>query len=157
MQSLFKEIIDNIGFIVITLIGCLLVINEEMEIGRLLTFTSLLVYFLDPIKNIINLDTMIKEAKNSLKRILDITSYEEEKNGLVGEFVNGDIEFKNLDFSYNDRDYILKDINLKIKKNSKVMVVGESGSGISTLFKILLRFYKSKNNKIFINNIDLNN
>ena len=157
LQSLFKEIIDNIGFIVITLIGCLLVINEEMEIGRLLTFTSLLVYFLDPIKNIINLDTMIKEAKNSLKRILDITSYEEEKNGLVGEFVNGDIEFKNLDFSYNDRDYILKDINLKIKKNSKVMVVGESGSGKSTLFKILLRFYKSKNNKIFINNIDLNN
>ena len=157
LQSLFKEIIDNIGFIVITLIGCLLVINEEMEIGRLLTFTSLLVYFLDPIKNIINLDTMIKEAKNSLKRILDITSYEEEKNGLVGEFVNGDIEFKNLDFSYNDRDYILKNINLKIKKNSKVMVVGESGSGKSTLFKILLRFYKSKNNKIFINNIDLNN
>ena len=157
LQSLFKEIIDNIGFIVITLIGCLLVINEEMEIGRLLTFTSLLVYFLDPIKNIINLDTMIKEAKNSLKRILDITSYEEEKNGLVGEFVNGDIEFKNLDFSYNDRDYILKNINLKIKKNSKVMVVGESGSGKSTLFKILLRFYKSKNNKVFINNIDLNN
>lgn len=157
LQSLFKEIIDNIGFIVITLIGCLLVINEEMEIGRLLTFTSLLVYFLDPIKNIINLDTMIKEAKNSLKRILDITSYEEEKNGLVEEFVNGDIEFKNLDFSYNDRDYILKNINLKIKKNSKVMVVGESGSGKSTLFKILLRFYKSKNNKVFINNIDLNN
>lgn len=157
LQNLFKEIIDNIGFIVITLIGCLLVINEEMSIGRLLTFTSLLVYFLDPIKNIINLDTMIKEAKNSLKRILDIISYEEAKNGLVGEFVNGDIEFKNLDFSYNDRDYILKDINLKIKKGSKVMVVGESGSGKSTLFKILLRFYKSKNNKVFINNIDLNN
>ena len=76
---------------------------------------------------------------------------------MVGEFVNGDIEFKNLAFSYNDRDYILKDINLKIKKGSKVMVVGESGSGKSTLFKILLRFYKAKNNKVFINNIDLNN
>ena len=157
LQNLFKEIIDNIGFIIITLIGCILVINEKMNIGRLLTFTTLLVYFLEPIKNIINLDTMIKEAKNALKRILDIISYKQEKNGLVGNFKNGDIEFKNLDFSFNDRDYILKGINLKIKKGSKVMVIGKSGSGKSTLFKILMRFYKTKNNKVFISNIDLNN
>lgn len=157
LQNLFKEIIDNIGFIIITLIGSLLVINGDMNIGRLLTFTSLLVYFLEPIKNIINLDTMVKEARNALKRILDITTYEEEKNGIVGKFSNGDIEFKNLDFSFNDRDYILKNINLKIKKGSKVMVVGKSGSGKSTLFKILMRFYKSKNNRVFINDIDLNN
>jgi len=157
LQNLFKEIIDNIGFIIITLIGCLLVLNDSMDIGRLLTFTSLLVYFLEPIKNIINLDTMIKESKNALKRILDIINYEEEKNGLVGNFHNGDIEFKNLDFSFNDRDYILKDINLKIKRGAKVMVVGKSGSGKSTLFKILMRFYKMKNNKVFINDIDLNN
>ena len=157
LQNLFKEIIDNIGFIIITLIGCLLVINDNMNIGRLLTFTSLLIYFLEPIKNIINLDTMIKEAKNALKRILDITTYEEEQKGLVGNFSNGDIEFRDLDFSFNDRDYILKKINLKIKKGSKVMVIGKSGSGKSTLFKILMRFYKSKNNKVFINDIDLNN
>lgn len=157
LQNLFKEIIDNIGFIIITLIGCLLVLNNSMNIGRLLSFTSLLIYFLEPIKNIINLDTMIKEAKSALKRILDITTYEEENKGLVGKFSNGDIEFKNLDFSFNDRDYILKNINLKIKKGAKVMIVGKSGSGKSTLFKILMRFYKSKNNKVFINNIDLNN
>ena len=157
LQNLFKEIIDNIGFIVITLIGCILVINDSMNIGKLLTFISLLVYFLEPIKNIINLDTIIKEAKNALKRILDIITYKEEKSGLVGNFCNGDIEFKNLEFSFNDRDYILKNINLKIKKSSKVIVVGKSGSGKSTLFKILMRFYKSKNNKVFINDIDLNN
>ena len=157
LQNLFKEIIDNIGFIIITLVGCILVINGNMNIGRLLTFTTLLVYFLEPIKNIINLDTMIKESKNALKRILDITSYEEEKNGLVGDFKNGDIEFKNLDFSFNDRDYILENLNLKIKKGSKVMVVGKSGSGKSTLFKILMKLYNIKNNKVFINDIDLNN
>ncbi|MBR6690366.1 MAG: peptidase domain-containing ABC transporter [Bacilli bacterium] len=155
-QNLFKELIDNIGFIVITLVGCILVINGNMNIGRLLTFTSLLVYFLEPIKNIINLDTIIKEAKNALKRILDLVCYEEDKKGLVDTFYNGDIEFKDLDFSFNDRDYILKNINLKIKKGTKIMVIGKSGSGKSTLFKILMRFYKSKNNKVFINNVDLN-
>ena len=157
LQNLFKELIDNIGFIIIILIGSILVIEGKMNIGRLLTFSSLLVYFLEPIKNIINLDTMIKEANNALSRILDIISYEEKDNGLVEDFHNGDIKFQNFSYSYNDRDYILKDINLNIKKNSKVMVVGESGSGKSTLFKVLMRFYNTKNNKVFINNIDLNN
>jgi len=157
LQNLFKEILDNIGFIIITLVGCILVIDGTMNIGRLLTFTSLLIYFLEPIKNIINLDTMIKESKNALRRILDLISNEDEKNGLVDNFQNGDIEFQNLYFSFNDRDYILKNINLNIKKNSKVMVVGKSGSGKSTLFKILMRYYKTKNNNVFINNIDLNN
>lgn len=157
LQNLFKEIIDDIGFIVIILVGCVLVIDGKMSIGSLFTFTSLLVYFLEPIKNIINLDNMIKESKNALRRILDLVGYKKDKNGIVGNFQNGDIEFKKLDFSFNDRDNILKNINLTIKKNSKVMVIGKSGSGKSTLFKILMKFYKTKNNRVFINNIDLNN
>ncbi len=157
LQSLFKEIIDNIGFIVITFVGCILVIEEKLSIGTLFTFNALLVYFLEPIKNIISLDNMIKEAKNALNRILDITTYDEVKTGIVTKFKNGDIEFKNLDFSFNDRDLILKNVSFKIDFGDKVMVVGKSGSGKSTLFKILTKFYNIKNNKVFINNIDLNN
>lgn len=157
VQDFLKELINNIGFIVITLIGCLLVVEDKMTLGALFTFTSLLVYFLEPIKNIITLDNIVKDAKESLKRILNIITYDTNKNGIISEFKNGDIEFKKLDFSFNDRDYILKNINLKIKKNSKVMVVGESGSGKSTLFKLLKKYYSVKNNKVFINDIDINN
>lgn len=157
LQNLFKEIINNIGFIFITLIGCILVIEGSLEIGTLFTFTSLLVYFLEPIKSIINLDSTIKEAKISLKRVLEMITYKINENGIINKFKNGNIDFKNLSFSFNDRDYILKNVNLSIKTNSKVMVVGQSGSGKSTLFKLLMKYYNIKNNKIFINNIDLNN
>lgn len=157
LQNLFKELINNIGFIFITLIGCILVIEGKMEIGTLFTFSSLLVYFLEPIKNIINLDSTIKEAKYSLKRVLDIVTYAKDDNGVINEFQKGDIDFKNLSFSFNDRDYILKNVNLSIKGGSKVMVVGKSGSGKSTLFKLLMKYYNIKNNKILVNNIDLNN
>lgn len=156
-QNILKNIINDIGFIFITFIGCILVVNNKMSLGKLFTFTSLLLYFLEPIKNIIDLDNTIKEAKNSLKRILDITTYKKDEKGYVTDFKNGDIEFKNLDFSFNDRVYILNNINLKIKKNSKVMVVGKSGNGKSTLFKILMKYYDIKDSKVFINNIDLNN
>lgn len=157
LQNLFKEIINDIGFVLIIFIGCILVINNKLQIGTLLTFSSLLFYFLEPIKNIINLDNLIKESKNSLKRVLELVSIEKNNDGIIDKFTNNDIEFKNLDFSFNDRDYVLKNINLTIKKGEKVMVVGESGSGKSTLFKLLTRFYKVPNNKIFINDIDINN
>lgn len=155
-QNLLKDIINNIGFIFITFIGCILVLKNKLSLGELFTFTSLLLYFLEPIKNIIDLDNIIKEAKNSLRRVLDIVTYKKDDIGTLESFENGDIEFKNINYTYNDRDYILKNINLNIKKNSKVMVVGKSGSGKSTLFKILMKYYDIDNNHVFINNIDLN-
>lgn len=156
IQNLFKDLIDNIGFIIITLVGCLLVIDGKLELGTLFTFSALLMYFLGPIKNIINLDQTIKESKIALNRVLELVTYEIKDSGLINKFDNGNIEFKNLDFSFNDRDYILKNINLKINKSSKVMVIGKSGSGKSTLFKLLMKYYKTKNNCISISGIDLN-
>ena len=156
IQKLFKDLIDNIGFIIITLVGCLLVIDGKLELGTLFTFSALLMYFLGPIKNIINLDQTIKESKIALNRVLELVTYEIKDSGLINKFDNGNIEFKNLDFSFNDRDYILKNINLKINKSSKVMVIGKSGSGKSTLFKLLMKYYKTKNNCISISGIDLN-
>ena len=157
LQNLFKEIVNNIGFIFITLVGCILVIEGKMEIGSLFTFSSLLVYFLEPIKNIINLDSIIKEAKHSLRRVLDLVAYPKKESGIINKFKKGNIDFKNLSFSFNDRDYILKNVNLSIDNKSKVMVVGKSGSGKSTLFKLLMKYHNIKNNKIFINSVDLNN
>ena len=157
IQNFFKDLINDIGFIVITFIGCLLVVEDKMKLGTLFTFTSLLIYFLEPIKNIINLDNIIKEAKHSLRRVLDVITYDSDESGILEKFNNGDIKFNNLSFSFNDRDYILKNINLNIKKNSKVMIVGESGSGKSTLLKLIMKYYSIKNNKITINDIDINN
>ena len=157
IQDFLKELINNIGFISITFIGCLLVVEDKLSLGTLFTFSSLLVYFSEPIKNIINLDNIIKEAKHSLRRVLDIITYDIKQTGVIEEFSNGDIKFNNLSFTFNDRDYILKNISLNIKKNSKVMIVGKSGSGKSTLLKLIMKYYKVDNNKITINDIDINN
>lgn len=68
----------------------------------------------------------------------------------------GDIEFKNLSYSFDDINNVLSNINLKIKNKSKVMVLGSSGSGKSTLFKILKQNYEVKRDKVYINGIDIN-
>ena len=155
-QNLLKDFINDIGFILIMLIGTYLVLDGTIMLGTLFTFSSLLIYFLEPIKNILSLDQLVKESKISLKRIMDVVIYDNDDSGILDNFKNGDIEFNNLKFSFNDKDNILDNVNLTIKKGEKIMVIGKSGSGKSTLFKLLVGYYKTKNSSIKINNISLN-
>ncbi len=152
-QNLLKDFINDIGFILIMLIGTYLVLDGTIMLGTLFTFSSLLIYFLEPIKNILSLDQLVKESKISLKRIMDVIDYEDDDSGLMDDFRNGNIEFKNLNFTFNGKDNVLSNVNLTIKKGEKLMVIGKSGTGKSTLFKLLMGYYKTNNIKI--NNVNL--
>lgn len=153
-QYILKELINNIGFITIILVGIILVMDNTITIGLLLSFNSLLIYFLNPIRNIIDLDSNLKQAKISIKKILYL--YYKKSDISINNPINFDIEFKNLSFSFDDINKVLSNINLKIKNKSKVMVLGSSGSGKSTLFKILKQNYEVKRDKVYINGIDIN-
>ena len=154
-QLLLKEIINDLGFIFIILIGILLVKDNIITIGQLLSFNSLLVYFLTPIRNIIDLDDSIKQSKIAIKKILNLY-YDKKENGILDKKMKGEIIFKNLSYTFNDTRNVLENINLKINQNSKVMVIGESGSGKSTLFKILKKYYTVPRDKVYIDNVDIN-
>ena len=154
-QLLLKEIINDLGFIFIILIGILLVKDNIITIGQLLSFNSLLVYFLTPIRNIIDLDDSIKQSKIAVKKILNLY-YDKKENGVLDKKMKGEIIFKDLSYTFNDTRNVLENINLKINKNSKVMVIGESGSGKSTLFKILKKYYTVPRDKVYIDNVDIN-
>ena len=154
-QLLLKEIINDLGFIFIILIGILLVKDNIITIGQLLSFNSLLVYFLTPIRNIIDLDDSIKQSKIAIKKILNLY-YDKKENGILDKKMKGEIIFKDLSYTFNDTRNVLENINLKINQNSKVMVIGESGSGKSTLFKILKKYYTVPRDKVYIDNVDIN-
>lgn len=154
-QLLLKEIINDLGFIFIILIGILLVKDNIITIGQLLSFNSLLVYFLTPIRNIIDLDDSIKQSKIAIKKILNLY-YGKKENGILDKKMKGEIIFKDLSYTFNDTRNVLENINLKINQNSKVMVIGESGSGKSTLFKILKKYYTVPRDKVYIDNVDIN-
>lgn len=156
-EMFIKETIELLGIILINYLGMKLVFDNTITIGSLLTFNSLLVYFINPIKNVIDLDNDYLYAMNSLKRansIYDIDTIDLEKRNIYK--INGQIEFKNVNFSYNTIDNILKNINFKINNNERVLLLGPSGSGKSTILKLIYKYYNIERNKIFINNIDIN-
>ena len=157
LQNFFKEFISEIGYIIIIFVGCILVIKGKMSFATIITFTSLLSYFLYPIKNIIMLDNTIKESKIALRRILELIEYKDIDSGIMEHINKYNLTFKDLNFTFNEKDYVLKSVNICIPENKKVMVIGKSGCGKSTLFKLLMKYYIVPNNKIFIGNIDINN
>lgn len=152
--NLFKCFLTTISNITILYIGAIMIKNAEITLGNLITFNYLFSYLFEPIKTILDSNININEMKTSIKRIIDLYYYEEEKE--KGKIKEGNITIKNLNFSY-DYKQTLKNINLKINKNEKIIVVGQSGSGKSTLFKLLLKYYDVNQENIKIDNIDINN
>jgi len=152
IENLLKNIIIFIGINLVLYYG----INMKLSIGDLILFNSLMIYFIEPIRSIYELSTIIKNGINSLNRINEILIFKDNKTKYINTN-NYDIKINNLSYSYNSCDYILKNINLYINERDKVLVIGKSGTGKSTLFKIINKTYDIEDNKVFIGNIDINN
>lgn len=155
LQEGLKASIEMIGGVIILWVGGTLVIKGELTAGALIAFNSLLVYFLDPIKNLINLQPQMQTAVVAAERLGEILDLEAEKTDLelkkiVPETLRGDISIQNVDFRYGTRQLVLENINLKIPKGSNVAFVGESGSGKTTLTKLLLHMYSPEKGEIII-------
>lgn len=156
VQSSLKVFVELVGGVCILWAGGVSVINGKMTIGSLITFNSLLVYFLDPVKNLINLQPQLQTAVVAADRLGEILDLEAEKSQneykkLSPDSIAGDIEIKDVNFRYGTRNLVLENINVCIKKGEKVAFVGESGSGKTTLSKLLLHMYTVETGEILIN------
>ncbi len=153
-QSFLKELIGDFGSLFILFIGGLYVIDGKLDIGYLITFSSMVVYFLEPIRNILDMDFSIKESCESITRIVSL--YENnDVNGVVN-FRNGSICFNNLSFTFDNKKNILDGVNIIINKGEHVMIYGTSGSGKSTLLKLLMKYYSIGRGMIYIDGVDIN-
>lgn len=155
LEKFLKEFIYEISTLIIIYVGCLSIIKGKFSVGNLLVFSSLFNYLIFPIKNLMEYLIIYKGTKNSVKRINEII-FKEEEHGIIENRKINNIEFKKFCYSYNDIDYVLKNINLKINKGEKVMIIGSSGSGKSTLLKMILKYHEVKRNTLFIDDVDIN-
>ncbi|WP_270943261.1 peptidase domain-containing ABC transporter [Romboutsia lituseburensis] len=159
-QTSLKGLVKGIFSISILWIGTTQVLNGSISLGELLTFNSLLAYFLTPIENIIGLQPTIQTAIVAAERLSEILDLNLEKSihenkKIEPKTLKGDILFNNVDFRYGSRNLILKNINMNINKYERVALVGESGSGKTTLAKLLLNFYQCEKGEIIINGYNL--
>ena len=147
-----KEIVNQLIEMIIIFTGVIYVRSETITIGTLMTYNSILVFFLAPIRNLLSLDNSIIESKRIVKRVNEMIKKEENVKKI--NIVYGDILIKSLSFKQNEK-IILNKINLHISKGEKVIITGKSGSGKSTLLKILMNYYNDYQGEIKINGINI--
>ncbi len=155
-QELLKDLFEGIIILFITYLGMTYVTDKSLSIGSLITYNTLLYYFINPIRNSFDFYKEFFYVKNSIKRINNILNFKYEKiDKYSGLKIDGNIRLNKLEFSYNSKNKTLDDISFEVKKGEKVLLLGSSGSGKSTILKILYKYYDIKRNSIFINDYDL--
>lgn len=134
------------------------VMNSNLSVGAVVTVISLLGKAYEPIAifNVEYVDYKLnKVTVNKYIQLLDIKDDEALNNGLKIKKIDGNIEFKNVSYSYNESKNIINNLSFKINKNSSVALVGESGSGKSTIIKLIMGLIKYNKGNILIDNNEL--
>lgn len=158
-QSLVSSLISTILGMVTTYVGIMQVLNGQMTLGGYMAFSTLSSYFTSPISDLIGMQMSIQEASISMKRLTEIMDYEseqkEDQQYTEMEQIDGDIEFKDVTFRYGNRSPALNHVSFTIPKGKKVALVGSSGSGKSTITKLLLKYYEPESGEIDVNGVNL--
>lgn len=161
MLNTYNITLENMlqGFLsgIFYLYGGYCVCIGEMSVGSVLAFISYSNYVTGPISIIININLIIARVKPSFRRLSKF--FEQESESRQGFNYPKEIEslyVVHLKFRYNE-NLLLEDISFKAKKGEKIAIIGENGSGKSSLLYILLRLYELQEGNIFLNNENIEN
>ncbi|MDV3560674.1 peptidase C39 [Elizabethkingia anophelis] len=154
-----SEFLSRVFTIVLLWAGSGYVIDRVITPGELLSFYALIGYFTSPVAQLIGMNKTIQNALIAADRLFEIMDLEREettdKLELSPEHI-GDIQFKDVSFSYGSRADVFAGFNCTIEKGKTTAIVGESGSGKTTLASLLQNLYPLKGGKILIGDYDIN-
>ncbi len=155
---------SNLNYAVTAFVGGILAVTsilgfEPLEIGDIIVFLSCSTQFSRPINEIANLFATIQSALAGAERVFEVM---DEPNEYVGEenhvelgHVEGHVEIKNIDFGYDEKRMILKDVSIEAKPGETIAFVGPTGAGKTTIVNLLTRFYDVNRGEILIDGTNI--
>ena len=152
------ELFTSIGLGLLIWYGSNQLFSEEVTLGVLVAFIMYLQLFFRPIRSIADRFNTLQMGVVSSKRIFDLLDRNEEINSnekLKDIQLNGDIEFKDVWFAYNEEEYVLKNISFKINSGESVGFVGSTGSGKTSIINLINRFYDFQKGTILVDGNDI--
>ena len=139
--------------------GGYFIMNNTMTYGEFVSFTLFLGFMIAPIVQMSNIGSQLTEAFAGLDRTQELMGLSEENDPEIRTFnldqVEGNVSFKNISFSYDDKTEVLHDISFEAPKGSVTALVGSSGSGKSTIAGLATAFLKPNSGQVLIDGVDL--
>jgi len=151
--------LSNSSTVIAMVAGGYFVYTGSINIGDFVAYIIYMTQFLQPLNILLRFVEQYQEGMAGFRRFVEILKLQPEtelSNEKFLENVHGEISFKDVSFSYDDKNTVLKDINLTIKKGESVAIVGPSGSGKTTLCNLIPRFYDIDSGSITIDSVDIN-
>ena len=139
--------------------GGYFIMNNTMTYGEFVSFTLFLGFMIAPIVQMSNIGSQLTEAFAGLDRTQELMRIQEENNLEIRTLklnqIEGNVSFKNISFSYDDKTDVLYDISFEAPKGSVTALVGSSGSGKSTIAGLATTFLNPNSGKVLIDGVDL--
>ena len=152
--------IGNLGYVIVCIIGSMLFIKGKITFGVITAFMIYIRLFTRPLTQIAQAMTSLQQSAAASERVFDLLeepeiSDESEKNVKLPKEIKGDVEIKNVQFSYDEGRVIINDLSANVKAGQKVAIVGPTGAGKTTIVNLLMRFYEMDKGDIKIDGISI--
>ncbi len=158
-MSPLMYVIASCGIAIVLGYGTHLITSGQMTAGAFASFVTSLLLLYKPVKTLGNTLTSIQNIFVAMGRVFELFDLKPEitdrKDAIEMKGLNDKIEFKNVYFEYLPDHPVLKDLNLTVRKNETLAIVGNSGGGKSTLVNLIPRFYDIKSGSITFDGIDI--
>lgn len=160
LSSIYTPVALNVGSLSVALVivaGGLYLENDLISLGTLILFINYSSMIFDPITQVARVVSEMQAAKAAAERVLNHLSQEKSlhvEHPVEPFEIKGRIDFEHVDFSYDDREVVLEDFNLKVSAGEKIALVGETGSGKSTIVNLICKFYAPSGGKMTIDGVD---
>lgn len=153
------EVLIALAFAIIVAYGSTAIFNHSMKLGELTAFIMFINLFFRPIRAIADRFNNIQMGIVSAERIFQLVDSEDniEKSGnIIPQKIDGNIEFQNVWFAYNEENWILRDISFTIQSGKSMAIVGATGSGKTTIANLVTQMYQHQKGNILIDGINVN-
>ena len=158
MMMPIMTFIGNLGYVIVAIMGGFLAIRNKIQVGDILAFIQYVRSFMQPIAQTAQIANVMQQTAAAAERVFEFLEEEEVvedvKNPISTEGIEGAVEFDHVRFGYNEDKIIINDFSINIKPGQKVAIVGPTGTGKTTIVKLLMRFYELNGGKILIDGHD---
>ncbi|MDD4036171.1 MAG: ABC transporter ATP-binding protein [Bacilli bacterium] len=151
--------VNNLGFVLGSIFGGFLVVKGKINVGDIQAFIQYVRRINQPVAQVSNMINILQSTVAAAERVFEFLDEKEEasdiENYISIDILKGKIEFSNVNFSYNGKENIIKDLSVIINPGEKVALVGPTGAGKTTIVNLLMRFYELDSGVIKIDDIDI--
>lgn len=151
--------ISMMGTVFLIWYGGMQVVKDSISLGEWMVFNTLIAQLIQPVRMFGWLVSMVQRASASGQRIFEILDTQSDVTDAPGAIalppLKGQVRFENVSFSYDNRIFVLEELNIDVQPGQTIAILGSTGSGKSSLINLVPRFYDPQKGRVLIDNHDL--